>query len=240
MEPRLAGATAPAGAASRVTSAASEVASGFGSGLCRSNVGLGSPPGFTFGLATGQVWPKRVSLWGESRWSSVVSRWPDRVAGCPTWCSLAKSTSVRGGRLILQRRHGIGTHGRRFVSAGRVALYIISLGAKRLHDVDTRGAHGGYRGRDDCGRQQHKCGNDYGEGAWHLHVEEIAACQTRHHEPECRACKDAGGRHHDTFSDDAAQEITRLRSQRQPDTEFARPRADRKRQHSCDANQGNR
>src|SRR5258708_22486483 len=127
----------------------------------------------------------------------------------------------------------------KFVSDRWMAL-CISLGAKSLYDVDARGAGGRQPRRDDCGGQQHERREDHGQGARHLHVEEIAARQTRHNEPERRPCQDARRSHDGAFCNDTSQEMPRLRSKRQPDAEFARPRADQKRQHACDANQRNR
>ena len=42
------------------------------------------------------------------------------------------------------------------------------------------------------------------------------------------------------FAEHARQQVPRRRSDRQPDAELARPRADRERQHAGDADHGNR
>ena len=115
-----------------------------------------------------------------------------------------------------------------------------SLRAQRLYDIDACGACGREPRRDDCGGEQHERREDHGQDARHLHVQEIATRQTRRHEAECRACEHARRSHHGAFCDDSFQEMPRLRSKRQPDAEFARPRANRKRQHACHANQRNR
>src|SRR5713226_4994148 len=141
--------------------------------------------------------------------------------------------------LILLQHDELERSSRNLGSDGRIAL-CISLRAQRLYNIDARGAGGRQPRRDNRGGQEHERREEHGQGAWHLHVREIAARQTRHHEPECRAREDARRSHHGAFFDDTFQEMLRLRSERQTDAELARPRADRKRQHACDANQRNR
>ncbi len=116
----------------------------------------------------------------------------------------------------------------------------VSVGAKSLNDVDARGAQGRQRRRNNCGREQQDCRDNYGQSTGHFHVEEIAAGQTRHQVAECPACKDARRSHDGPFYHDASEEIPWLRSQGQPDAEFTGARADGKRQHASDANQCNR
>src|SRR5438094_4274330 len=114
-----------------------------------------------------------------------------------------------------------------------------SLGAKGLDDVDAGGASGRQPRRDDRGGQQHERREDHGQGARHLHVWKIVARQTREHEPECRACEEAGPSHHSAVGDDSFQEKLRLRSQRQPDAELARACTDRKREYEGDDKESN-
>ena len=64
--------------------------------------------------------------------------------------------------------------------------------------------------------------------------------QTRQHQSECRACKDARRSHYGALCDHALEESLRFRSEGQPDTEFPRSRAHRKRQHAGDAHHCNR
>ena len=59
-------------------------------------------------------------------------------------------------------------------------------------------------------------------------------------EPERPSCKDVRRSHHRALCDHAFEESLRLRSQGQPDAEFPRPRAHRKRQHPRNAHHGDR
>src|ERR1700674_4077904 len=114
-----------------------------------------------------------------------------------------------------------------------------SVRAQRLYDVDARGARRRQRRRDDRGGQQNKRRGDHWRGTRHPHVQEIAARQTRQRVPGHRASDDPRGRHHGAFGDDTRQEMTRLRSKRQPDAELARAGADGEGENASDADQGN-
>src|SRR6266852_2479818 len=114
-----------------------------------------------------------------------------------------------------------------------------SFRPQRLYDVDARGARRRQRRRDDRGGQQNKRRGDHWRGTRHLHVQEIPARQTRQRVSGYRASDDACGRHHGAFGDDTRQEMTRLRSKRQPDAELARARADGEGENASDADQGN-
>ena len=89
--------------------------------------------------------------------------------------------------------------------------------------------------RDNRDRHQHERRDKHRQCARHLDVQEISSRQTRQHEPKCRACKDARRSHHGALCDHALEESLRFRSKGQPDAEFPRPRAHRKRQHARDA-----
>src|SRR5260370_4996429 len=113
-----------------------------------------------------------------------------------------------------------------------------SLRSQRLCDVDARGARRRQRRRDDRGGQQNNRRGDHWRGTRHLHVQEIAARQTRQAVPCHRASHDPRGRHDGALRDDTRQEMKRLRSKRQPDAELARACTDGEGENASDADQG--
>ena len=71
-----------------------------------------------------------------------------------------------------------------------------------------------------------------GQDSRQAHVLDVAADEPGEDEPADDAGHDAGRGNHGAFAEHAGQQVARLRADRQPDAELARPRAHRERQHA--------
>jgi uncharacterized membrane protein YeaQ/YmgE (transglycosylase-associated protein family) len=124
--------------------------------------------------------------------------------------------------------------------AARALIKHLSLRPQRLHNVDASRPRCRKHGRDDRGNEDDASRCDQRQQPGQSHIWKVTADQPRERETYHRARRNADHPNHNSFNDHVRENPARVRAQSQTDSELAGSPANRKGEHTGNADDRDR